>query len=154
MTDSANATDPISPAVLFLCTGNYYRSRYAEVWFNHLATQHGVGHRAHSRGLELWDGNKGPISPHTLGRIQLRGLSLDGTARNPVDVTRADLTTAGQVIAVKEAEHRPRMQSRFADLADTITYWTIHDLDAGAPDDTLDQIESQVTALFEAVTQA
>jgi protein-tyrosine phosphatase len=36
--------------VLFLCTGNYYRSRYAEELFNHLARAEGIGWRAFSRG--------------------------------------------------------------------------------------------------------
>jgi protein-tyrosine-phosphatase len=34
--------------VLFLCTGNYYRSRYAEELFNHLARAEGLGWRAFS----------------------------------------------------------------------------------------------------------
>jgi protein-tyrosine phosphatase len=28
--------------MLFLCTGNYYRSRFAELLFNHLAKQRGL----------------------------------------------------------------------------------------------------------------
>ncbi|MBN2191381.1 MAG: hypothetical protein JW751_01075 [Polyangiaceae bacterium] len=37
--------------VLFLCTGNYYRSRFAEAVFSHGASQRAVGWRALSRGL-------------------------------------------------------------------------------------------------------
>jgi protein-tyrosine-phosphatase len=40
-------------AVLFLCTGNYYRSRFAEGLFNHLASQLRLGWRADSCGLAL-----------------------------------------------------------------------------------------------------
>jgi protein-tyrosine phosphatase len=36
--------------VLFLCTGNYYRSRYAEELFNHIARAEGLGWRAFSCG--------------------------------------------------------------------------------------------------------
>ena len=34
--------------VLFLCTGNYYRSRYAEELFNHLARGENLPWRASS----------------------------------------------------------------------------------------------------------
>src|SRR4051812_12382323 len=52
--------------VLFLCTGNYYRSRFAEVVFNTLAGRAGLPWRAESRGLalELGVNNVGPLSAH------------------------------------------------------------------------------------------
>lgn len=37
--------------VLFLCTGNYYRSRFAEYLFNHLAEQQTLEWRAESLGF-------------------------------------------------------------------------------------------------------
>jgi hypothetical protein len=37
--------------VLFLCTGNYYRSRFAEALFNSVAGKMGLPWRASSRGL-------------------------------------------------------------------------------------------------------
>ena len=37
--------------VLFLCTGNYYRSRFAEIFFNHLASQTSLPWHADSSGL-------------------------------------------------------------------------------------------------------
>ena len=57
--------------VLFLCTGNYYRSRFAEELFNHEAERAGLHWIAQSRGLALERGanNVGPIAPvvlHTL----------------------------------------------------------------------------------------
>ncbi|MSR59513.1 MAG: low molecular weight phosphatase family protein, partial [Planctomycetaceae bacterium] len=53
------------PTVLFLCTGNYYRSRFAEVYFNWLAAQRGSVWRADSFGLALDPNNPGPLSGHT-----------------------------------------------------------------------------------------
>jgi protein-tyrosine phosphatase len=51
--------------ILFLCTGNYYRSRFAEQYFNHLARQVSLPWLAVSRGLATERGvnNVGPISP-------------------------------------------------------------------------------------------
>jgi protein-tyrosine phosphatase len=39
--------------VLFLCTGNYYRSRNAEVLFNSVAGKMSLPWKASSRGLAL-----------------------------------------------------------------------------------------------------
>ena len=51
-------------SVLFLCTGNYYRSRFAEVLFNSVADRMGLPWRASSRGLALERGvnNVGPMA--------------------------------------------------------------------------------------------
>ena len=37
--------------VLFLCTGNYYRSRFAEILFDSVAVKMGLPWKASSRGL-------------------------------------------------------------------------------------------------------
>ena len=39
----------IMQTVLFLCTGNYYRSRFAEELFNHRAARDGLSWVAQSR---------------------------------------------------------------------------------------------------------
>jgi protein-tyrosine-phosphatase len=43
--------------ILFLCTGNHDRSRFAEIVFNTRASAHGVSHLAFSRGLVLLRGD-------------------------------------------------------------------------------------------------
>lgn len=61
--------------VLFLYTGNYYRSRFAELLFNHRSSQSDLGWEATSRALALDLGgqNIGPISPATLQALAQRG---------------------------------------------------------------------------------
>ena len=56
--------------ILFLCTGNYYRSRFAEIFFNWHAEQRVLAWRAESRGLALDASNVGPISRHTLAYLK------------------------------------------------------------------------------------
>ena len=56
--------------VLFLCSANFYRSRFAEHLFNHLAPEAGLKWRAQSRGLMVghW-GDVGPISHYTVDAL-------------------------------------------------------------------------------------
>src|SRR5208283_4181241 len=100
--------------VIFVCSANYYRSRYAEHYFNWLAIREQLGWRADSRGLMVgtW-GNIGLISQHTVDALQERGIPLEDPTREPKALTLADLAEADLIVAVKEAEHRALMAEQF-----------------------------------------
>ncbi|MFZ1757458.1 MAG: hypothetical protein WAU10_27165, partial [Caldilineaceae bacterium] len=118
--------------VLFLCTGNYYRSRYAELLFNELAGKTGLNWRAASSGLRVKEAtNPGPIAQPTLAALAAAGIEPPAAAieRYPVQVTEAELADAAQVIALKEAEHRPMLAAGYPGWEDQVIYWHIHDLD-------------------------
>ena len=140
-------------AILFLCTGNYFRSRFAEEWFNHLASKRGLGWRAASAGLaqNCRARNPGPISPHTLAGLRERGVELPDPSRAPVDVTREALERCDRVIALKEAEHRRRVEAAFPELAWRVTYWHVDDVDCVAPHVALERIEQQVATLIDEI---
>jgi protein-tyrosine phosphatase len=139
----------MAQVVLFLCTGNYYRSRFAEILFNHLADQRQLPWRAESRGLDLKIGrNIGPISEHTVKACRSRGLPLPEPLRLPEALCETDLRDAKLVIAVKEAEHRRYLQRLFPDWADRVRYWHIHDLDAAGPDAAMQELEDRVRSLL------
>src|SRR5665213_1927331 len=97
-----------SRKILFLCTGNYYRSRFAEILFNHLAPKAGIDYAATSRALaiELGIFNIGAISAHTRRALQDRGIPLAEPVPYPQQCDEGDLRGAARVIALKEAEHR------------------------------------------------
>jgi protein-tyrosine phosphatase len=134
--------------VLFLCTGNFYRSRFAEIYFNWLAARDGLVWRADSRGLALDPNNFGPISSHARREILRLGIPLPEPLRDPIDAAAADFAAAKLVIALKEAEHRPLMESRFPDWAGRIEYWQVHDLDYALPSEALPQVKAQVERLI------
>lgn len=136
--------------VLFLCTGNYYRSRYAELLFNALVAQTTLPWRADSRGLALDAGvrNFGAISPYTLRALAARGIDAKPTMRYATPLREADLQQAHRVIALKEAEHRPLMQRKFPHWSEHIEYWHVHDIDCAAPHEALPQIDTLVTSLL------
>lgn len=136
--------------VLFLCSANYYRSRFAEHLFNWLAEQEDLPWRADSRGVtaDEW-GNIGPISSHTVDAMRQRGIPLPAEHRCPMQLSVADLAGADLVIAVKEAEHRAMMADRFPLWADRIEYWHIDDLDCARPEESLPILEAKVHGLVE-----
>src|SRR3954462_3741987 len=96
------------PTVLFLCTGNYYRSRFAEVLFNSVAARMGLPWKASSRGLALERGvnNVGPMAASAVKALEALGVRAgDAITRMPAQVTTDDLEGADQVVALKHAEH-------------------------------------------------
>lgn len=142
----------MSIMVLFLCTGNYYRSRYAEILFNELAGQAALDARAISCGVatELGVNNVGPISAHTLKRLTLRSIRNDSTERFPRQVQDQDFRDADLIIALDEAEHRPIMQQRFPQWAARTEYWSVGDLWTDTPpDEALRAIEIHVHKLID-----
>jgi phosphoglycolate phosphatase-like HAD superfamily hydrolase/protein-tyrosine-phosphatase len=140
---------PAGRTVLFLCTGNYYRSRYAELLFNHLAAARGLDWRAASRGLALERGaaNVGPLSKAIAEVLKARGIRSDQVGRFPLQLLSAELSQACHVVALKEAEHRPLLRDRHAGWEDRVEYWHVHDTDAGTVAEAVAGIDRQVGAL-------
>ncbi len=131
-------------SVLFLCSGNYYRSRCAEILFNWAATTRRLSWRADSRGLQLHPENPGPISPHVVRFLELQGIRLAEPVRFPRQVTEADLQAADIIVAVKEVEHRPLLERDFGDWVDRVEFWQIHDLEVWSPDEALPILAARV----------
>jgi protein-tyrosine phosphatase len=135
--------------VLFLCTGNYYRSRFTEILFDTLAQRAGLEWRACSRGLaiELGIGNVGPISEAATERLAGLGIAADRYLRMPQQVGADDFKRAALIVALKEAEHRPLLRSRHPAWEERVEYWHIHDTDFAPADQALREIEHQVRHL-------
>lgn len=136
--------------VLFLCTGNYYRSRFAEILFNDLARRHRLKWSAFSRalGLEKGNYNVGAISSLTRAACAARGLEIPEPVAFPAAATPQDLTDAKRVIALKEAEHRQYVLSKFPELSHKVEYWHVHDRDIAPPEEACAQIERHVIQLI------
>lgn len=136
--------------VLFLCTGNYYRSRFAEVMFNHLAREQGVRARAISRGLKIDPTSTlpGVISPHTVEALHKRRITCGSVTRKPETLTFGDLKSAHVVVALKEAEHRAMLDASFPGWSARTVFWHVHDVDMAHPDAALAEIEQHVKDLI------
>ena len=144
---------PTANSVLFICTGNYYRSRFSEAWFNHLARQKDSPWRAFSRGVDI-DLAPSGLSPFTRRYLRLNKIPVELTTadRNPLTVD--DLRRATLRIALKESEHRPYLQRDFPDWENRVEYWSFHDLDVSSAKDMLPTLAQHVTTLFQRLPAA
>jgi protein-tyrosine phosphatase len=136
--------------VLFICTGNYYRSRYAELFFNHLALKMKLNWQAFSRGLAADQGlNVGPISTHTLKRLTSQNIPISEPIRFPLQLEERDLLEANLTIALDRHDHQPMMVNQFPSWADQITYWDVPDLNITNSETALSAVEQNVLALID-----
>ena len=138
--------------ILFICTGNYYRSRFAEAVFNYHATERGLPWRAFSRGLaiHLVDG---PISPFTLAALRQRKIGIEHTGPDRQPLREVDLQRAARTFALKREEHLSMMEAQFPAWSARITYWDVHDLDFAGPEQALPEIEGRVLGLLEGLSE-
>lgn len=142
--------------LLFLCTGNYYRSRFAEILFNSLASGSGLDWRADSRGLALDVAglNFGPMAGVAREVLVAKGIHCASMQRFPISVAAVDFTAAHLVIALDEHEHRPMMRARFPEWEKQIVYWLVHDLDKWGAETALAAIETHVARLVKQLQES
>lgn len=116
--------------ILFLCTGNYYRSRFAEILFDSIAGKMGLPWRATSRGLALERGvnNSGSMAESAMAALKALGIaSAEAITRMPVQATAEDLEKADRVVALKHDEHLPLLQERFPTWIEKVEFWQVDD---------------------------
>lgn len=122
--------------ILFLCTGNYYRSRFCELYFNHHAARRALAWRADSRGLApdiTAFRNPGPLSPYTRGALQSLGIPLEEKPRPPLTVYPADFLAADRIIVLSRHEHEPMVKAYFPSYEPRVEYWEVGDIAIESP---------------------
>lgn len=141
---------PVSPTVLFLCTGNYYRSRFAEALFNDLAAKRNMRWRSVSRGLAVEQAATlpGRISPLVVEALLRRGIECDVTVA-PRPCSHVDLESASRIVALNRDEHRHLLASRFPGWENRADYWQVNDVGLCLPSDALAEIERRVLKLVD-----
>jgi len=136
--------------VVFVCTGNFYRSRFSEYLFNYLAKKSGLYWNATSRGLKTWTvgAHEGSISEFAVYRLTAMRVPFD-RARFPIQLSEVDLADADLVVALKKAEHHAMMVEQFPKWADRIQYWHVDDLDCATANEALPICEACVKSLVD-----
>ncbi len=135
--------------VLFICTGNYYRSRFAEAVFNHHAERHGLPWVAFSRGLAI---HLVPLelhlSPQTEEGLMARAIPLRHTEAPRAQLCEEDLLGAGMIVALQDEEHRPMLRVLFPHWEERTLFWDVADQPHVMSDVALPAIEARVLELI------
>lgn len=141
-------TDSQPKTVLFVCSGNYYRSRLAELLFNHYAATAKIPWRADSRGLLEQTKCQG-LSPSVVRYLEEKKLGeLLQNPRKPTPIRFDDLEKADLSIGLSRAEHESMFLTRFGQIPrhmekqGKLRYWNVDDLP---------HPESRISSLFKAI---
>jgi protein-tyrosine phosphatase len=138
----------VTKKVLFICTGNFYRSRFAEALFNFHAEQRKIPWQAYSRGLAIhWA--DGVLSPFTAAALSARQIPASYTGPGRIQLTENDLETADLCIALDRNEHLTMMDQQFPSWTKRIQYWKVPDMPLALPEMALPAIESQILHLLD-----
>jgi protein-tyrosine-phosphatase len=138
----------VTKKVLFICTGNFYRSRFAEALFNFHADQRKLPWQAYSRGLAIhWA--DGFLSPFTEAALSQRDIPVSYTGPGRIQLTEKDLESADLCIALDRAEHLEMMEQQFPHWTQRVQYWEVPDMPAALPEEALPSIESQILHLLD-----
>ncbi|MEM7143767.1 MAG: hypothetical protein AAF591_01450 [Verrucomicrobiota bacterium] len=138
--------------VLFVCTGNIYRSRFAEALFNFHARALRLDWFASSRGLRT-NPDHPALSDHAREALLARNITLHHTANEPAALNEIDLENATITIALKETEHLPMMLEKFPQWAGRIQYWQIHDIEDEPAAAALPKLEEQILHLLQTLAE-
>lgn len=123
-------------SLLFLCTGNYYRSRFSEEYFNYLAKAQRLPWHSYSRALlpHLENtGNEGPISIHTLMALEELNIPTVSDDRYPITATDEDFETCDLIIALDRTEHHPMVKQYFPQHEHNVKFFSIGDVHVETP---------------------
>lgn len=136
--------------LLFVCTGNYYRSRYAEAYMKHLSGLLKLGVDCESSGFEIEKADYlselyGEISPFTKDRAEVNQIYKHcSETRRRFSVS--SIHNYDKIIIMDEEEHSKYLNNFNLDN-NLFVFWSIKDIDKWTPSKTLSSIEEQCQLL-------
>ena len=139
--------------LLFLCTGNYYRSRFSEEYFNFHMKAKNSAWTSDSMGIQRdfsGNGNIGPMSEHTLRELARLNIEALGKNRMPKHVQTPHFSEFDRVIAVSLEEHKPMLDENWpGSVIDNVEYFDVEDLHIEGQETALPRLKRHLDKLIE-----
>ena len=113
--------------ILFVCTANIFRSRFAEEVFNFLAAEERIPAKAFSAGLKVGAYHVRKIHRPAVEQLDKFNIKPKRPNELSVHIDEEELTKYDQLICMDEAEHKPMVLSNSKLKEFNFEYWDIID---------------------------
>tara|TARA_B100001027_G_scaffold179354_1_gene130727 strand:- start:230 stop:673 length:444 start_codon:yes stop_codon:yes gene_type:complete len=113
--------------ILFVCTANIFRSRFAEEVFNFLALEERIPAKAFSAGLKVGEYHVRKIHRPALEQLEKLNIKPKRPNELSVHIDEVELTKYDQLICMDEAEHKSMVLSNSKLKKFNFEYWYIID---------------------------
>ena len=135
--------------ILFVCTGNIFRSRFAEEVFNHLCKINGVDATAFSAGLQVGRYKQRKIYRPAMSELERLKIEPLRSNEDSVHINDIDVSIYDQIICMDEEEHKPMVRSNELLSGFTFQYWNIVDMPKVSSDISLPKCYKKVESLID-----
>ena len=135
--------------ILFVCTGNIFRSRFAEEVFNHLCKINGVDATAFSAGLQVGRYNQRKIYRPAMNELERLKIEPLRSNEDSVHINDIDVSIYDQIICMDEEEHKSMVRSNELLSGFTLQYWNIVDMPKVPSDISLPKCYKKVETLID-----
>ena len=140
--------------ILFVCTANIYRSRFAEEVFNSLAINRGASLIAFSAGLKVGEYTTRKIYYPALDNLEKFNILPKRADELSVHINNIDLDQYDRLICIDKNEHKPMVQSDPNLSTFKFEYWDITDMPKVDSDISLPKCYKQVESLWNQVSSS
>ena len=139
--------------VVFVCTGNYYRSRFAESYFNYLCDILKLNYEADSYGLAIHYADElaekhGELSPFSRERMEHIGIPDNYFERSRKSLTKDAIENSDVIIAMDEDEHTEMIMEQFPSYINQFNFFKVKDVFDWEPKQTLDETQKMVEMMI------
>lgn len=142
----------------FVCSGNYYRSRLAEAYFNYISDLLKLNYIADSHGLAIHFADElaeehGEISPFSREKLEEIGVPTQYYIRDRKSLTSSAIDSSDINIAMDKDEHTPMLKEQFPERESKFKYFEIKDVFDWEPDKTISKTILQVEGIINQIIE-
>ena len=138
--------------VLFLGITNHCASRFAEIMFNHLASEQLLNYYSLSRGI-MMQHHQEPIDPKTVTALTARGILMNGHLRYPETLKAKDIQHSDYIVLISGSEVAQRLNRARGIEEKEIILWNFNNVGSLLPHELYPALEAEVYLLIRRLQQ-
>ena len=142
----------MSNKVLFLGVTNHCASRFAEIMFNHIASEQLLNYFSVSRGV-MTKPFKDPIDSRTINALTVRGVPMSERLRTPRTLSSIDLEACDYIVLISGTELSHRVERTDKLDGKELIIWNFSQVGSLSPSQLFPALEAEVYLLVRRLQQ-